>query len=124
MAPTMNEVLKDPHKVARMAEALKALGHPIRLRIMACLAIRGEVTVCDLARELGLPQAVVSQQLARLRLGGQIRVRPSHGYRYYSLVVPETIALLDCLTRCCEATSRAMAGTQHASDPSPPHEVT
>ncbi len=105
--PSIGDAIKDPEKAARMAEALKALGHPVRLRIMASLAARGEVTVSDLAEELGLPQAIVSQQLGRLRLAGQVRVRPNRGFRYYSLVATETVSLLECLVRCCDAmTSR------------------
>lgn len=107
MAPaTIREAIQDSDKVLRMAEALRTLGHPIRLRILACLATRGEMTVLELARELGLPQAIVSQQLARLRLGGQVRVRSGGGFRHYSLVMTETVMLLECLARCCEATSR------------------
>ncbi len=104
MAPlTMAEAMEDMDKVERMAETLKALGHPVRLRIMAYLAFRGEGTVSDLAKKLGLPQAIVSQQLARLRLSGQIRVRPDRGFRYYSLATRETASLLECLVRCCHA---------------------
>lgn len=107
MAPTTAITsIQDPVKAARVAEALKTLGHPVRLRIMACLATRGEMTVSDLVRELALPQALVSQQLARLRLGGLIRVRPEGGYRYYALTATEAVDLLDCLVRCCEAASK------------------
>ncbi|NOZ02679.1 MAG: helix-turn-helix transcriptional regulator [Deltaproteobacteria bacterium] len=92
-----------------MSEGLKALGHPTRLRIMACLAVMGEQSVSDLCRELDMPQALVSQQLARLRLSGQIKVRPHGGYRYYSVVVAEMIELLSCIVHCCGVPAGAAA---------------
>lgn len=97
---TMAQVLRDEGRAERMAEVLKALGHPIRLRLVAILAHVGERTVGDLARDLGLAQAIVSQQLAILRLQGLVRVRTSGGYRYYGLAVNEVVTLLQCMSRC------------------------
>lgn len=97
------EAVKDEAKAVKMAEVLKALAHPIRLRIMALLASRGEASVTEITKELGLPQAIVSQQLGRLRLSAQVRVSSRGGFRYYSLATKEASDLLECLLRCCEA---------------------
>jgi len=92
--------LADEGRASRMAEILRVLGHPLRLRLVAHLAHRGEQTVGDLARAMGVPQALVSQQLAILRVQGIVRVRPAGGYRYYGLAVTEVVTLLQCMTRC------------------------
>ena len=44
----------------------KALGHPVRIRILEVL-VRGERSVQELQEKLGLAQSVVSQQLGVLR---------------------------------------------------------
>ena len=48
------------------AEFFKALGHPVRIRILEIL-VTGEHSVQELQDALGLEQPVVSQQLAMLR---------------------------------------------------------
>jgi len=53
------------------AEILKALGHPIRLKIVAGLCAR-ECNVKNIWECLGLPQATVSQHLALLKNKGII----------------------------------------------------
>ena len=49
-------------KLGETAAMLRALGHPDRLRILACL-IREECYVKNLAEKMGLPQSTVSQHL-------------------------------------------------------------
>lgn len=53
-------------KAAEQARLLKVLGNPWRLRIVQLL-LREPMQVGDLENALGLGQAYVSQQLARLR---------------------------------------------------------
>ena len=57
--------------VERAAETLRALSHPMRLRIVQLLA-DGEVCVKGLEEVLGISQPSVSQHLARLRYAGLI----------------------------------------------------
>ena len=53
------------------AETLRALSHPVRLRIVQLLA-EGELCVKGLEEVLGISQPSVSQHLARLRYAGLI----------------------------------------------------
>ena len=86
--------------VERVAEVLKALGHPVRLRLVHCLAETGERSVGDLCRTLDVAQSVVSQQLSILRLQGVVRVRRDGGFGYYSLAMPQVRDLLSCVMQC------------------------
>ena len=54
------------------AGSFRALGHPTRLEIMKVLVAEGEACVCHLEARLGLRQAYLSQQLARLRRAGLV----------------------------------------------------
>lgn len=51
------------------AEFCKAMGHPVRLKLLHLLR-EGPMNVGDLARRLELPQTLVSRQLHVLRYGG------------------------------------------------------
>ncbi len=93
-------VARDPVRAAVLAQVLRALGHPLRLRILAHLLGAGERTVNDIAAALGLPQAVASQHLGSLRLYGLLRVRRDGGFRRYSVALPMVAELVACMARC------------------------
>ena len=63
---------------------LKALSHPARLMLL-CRLSEGEMSVGALEAELGLRQAAVSQQLARLREEGLVDFRRDGKAIYYHI---------------------------------------
>jgi DNA-binding transcriptional ArsR family regulator len=78
------------------ANFLKALGHDGRLTIL-CHLRTGPKSVTELENLLSSRQAVVSQQLARLRLEGLVSARRDGQAIFYSILDPrvsDTIALL------------------------------
>lgn len=89
---------KGPVAVA-CAESLKALAHPVRLRIVAALCDQ-EQTVIALSRALAVPQAIVSQQLRILRMAGLVVARRANGFALYAIVKPELRNLVACIERC------------------------
>ncbi|GJM24691.1 MAG: transcriptional regulator [Phycisphaerae bacterium] len=68
----------------QVAEALKVLAHPNRLRVLEALDGR-ELCVCDLAATLDVSMSTLSQQLRELRRLGAIEYRVSGKFAYYSL---------------------------------------
>jgi DNA-binding transcriptional ArsR family regulator len=66
------------------SQFLKAVASPHRLLILCTLADR-ERSVGELAQELGLRQATVSQHLARLRLDGIVATRREAQTIFYRL---------------------------------------
>jgi DNA-binding transcriptional ArsR family regulator len=81
------------------ATFLKALGHDGRLTIL-CHLMSGPKSVTTLENLLSSRQAVVSQQLARLRLEGLVSARREGQAIYYSILDPkvcETVLLLSRL---------------------------
>jgi len=77
-----NRSMKDP---AELAELFRALGDSTRLRIVQLLASEGEMCVCRIFPELGLPQSTVSHHLATLRHAGLVRQRREGQMIFYSL---------------------------------------
>ncbi|WP_258188352.1 ArsR/SmtB family transcription factor [Candidatus Hakubella thermalkaliphila] len=76
------------------AEICRTLSDPKRLLILNELR-EGERSVTELARELGLNQANVSQHLALLRQGGLVKSRKDGANIYYSLATPRIIEACD-----------------------------
>ena len=62
----------DPEDV-KLAERLKALGHPARLRIVDLLAARGSCVCGQIVEVLPLAQATVSQHLKVLKDAGFLK---------------------------------------------------
>jgi DNA-binding transcriptional ArsR family regulator len=59
----------------RLADKLKALGHPARLEILRVLAARGTCVCGEVVEVMPLAQATVSQHLKVLKEAGLIRGR-------------------------------------------------
>jgi ArsR family transcriptional regulator len=68
-----------------LAQTIKALSDPIRLRIVLLLQTEGELCVCDLMEVLKLPQSTVSRHLAYLKRSCWVEIRREGVWMYYSL---------------------------------------
>ncbi|MGH1328705.1 ArsR/SmtB family transcription factor [Bacillus pretiosus] len=49
------------------AEVFKALAHPVRIKILTELIIRGACNVTQIVDILGIPQSTVSQHLSKMK---------------------------------------------------------
>ena len=76
------------------AEFFKALGHPVRIKILDALR-HGEVTVNDLSARLKVEQSTLSQQLAVLRKSNIVVGRKEGQNVFYSVPDPAIFHLLD-----------------------------
>lgn len=73
----------------------KAIGHPVRQKILEELRKSGELNVGDLVKKLGLAQATVSHHLALLKKSGAVKVRTEGANSFYSICCEKAA---DC---CC-----------------------
>jgi len=71
-------------QLEQIAECLKALTHPVRIRILQELK-SGEKCVSELLERIGVAQATLSQHLGLLRSSGWIVKQKRALYVYYSL---------------------------------------
>lgn len=92
--PADAEALLDQARKA--SELLKALSHETRLLIL-CLLSEGEKSVSELEDILDMPQATVSQQLARLRFDRLVTARRDGRMIYYSIVDEEVSSVIETL---------------------------
>lgn len=80
----------------KASDLMKALSHESRLLIL-CLLAEGEKAVSDLEDIMDMPQAAVSQQLARLRFDGLVNARRDGRNIYYSIASQEVTSVVDTL---------------------------
>jgi len=70
-------------ELTELAELLKILGHPLRLKIISLLKENGEMCVCELLPVLGVTQPNLSQHLSIMRLSGLLEsVKVGNTIRY------------------------------------------
>ncbi|MGW1255682.1 ArsR/SmtB family transcription factor [Streptomyces sp. NPDC002513] len=86
----------DDERAARLAKVFKALGDPVRLRLLSMIASRegGEVCVCEMTPAFDLSQPTISHHLKLLRQAGLIDCERRGTWVYY-WVLP---GVLDQLT--------------------------
>lgn len=92
-------IANDPARAGHVAEVLKAVAHPLRLRIVAILC-RGDENVTALAERVGASQAIVSQQLRILRSHGLVAASREGGFATYRLVEQNLRGLVRCMESC------------------------
>lgn len=80
----------------KASELLKALSHESRLLIL-CLLVEGEKSVSELEHVMKMPQAAVSQQLARLRFDRLVHTRRDGRVMYYSIAGEEISSIIGAL---------------------------
>ncbi|GHJ36939.1 helix-turn-helix transcriptional regulator [Streptomyces sp. TS71-3] len=91
----------DEGQAVELAKVFKALGDPVRLRLLSMIASQagGEVCVCDLTAPFDLSQPTISHHLKLLRQAGLIDCERRGTWVYYWLR-PETVdRLAGFLTR-------------------------
>lgn len=76
------------------AELFRAIGHPVRIRLLELLTT-GERPVSDLLAETGLEASHLSQHLAVLRRTGLVQARREGNAVHYRLSHPSVVDLLD-----------------------------
>jgi DNA-binding transcriptional ArsR family regulator len=84
-------------KAGQVAETLKAIGNARRLMLLCKLVEHGEVTVSDLASDVGLSQSACSQHLAKMRDEGLIAFRRDSQTLWYRIADPRVETLLTTL---------------------------
>ncbi|NKY42209.1 ArsR/SmtB family transcription factor [Nocardia cerradoensis] len=81
-----------------LAAMFKALGDPVRLRVLSAIAARagGEACVCDISDGLDVTQPTISHHLKVLREAGLVTGERRASWVYYR-VIPEALQRLSDL---------------------------
>ncbi len=99
MPSDLSSIAGDAARASEVANVLKAVAHPLRIRIVAILC-EGEENVSRLAERLEASQAIVSQQLRILRTHGLVAARREAGFARYRIVERNLRGLVRCMEKC------------------------
>ncbi|HHH89298.1 MAG TPA: ArsR family transcriptional regulator, partial [Aliiroseovarius sp.] len=82
--------------IDRASRSLKAMSHPLRLKILCTLGDR-EISVQDIVESVGTSQSNISQHLAILRDKGILDSRKDANRVYYRVGDERTLQLIDMM---------------------------
>lgn len=102
--------------ITTLANIMKSIGHPIRLKIL-CLLVDGEQTVGQIHGQLSTSYANVSQHLQRLQSQGLVSTDKQANFVHYSIAMPSIREIIRVLWRlyCAEATDQDSKNKSHVS---------
>ncbi len=98
MPENRDNVLKDMESARKKAEVIKALAHPVRIRVFESLA-DGEKTAGELVAITGEKEANTSRHLAVLRAAGLVATRKEGLNVFYSNSMPCLVPMLACVSQ-------------------------
>ncbi|HRX35216.1 MAG TPA: metalloregulator ArsR/SmtB family transcription factor [Aestuariivirga sp.] len=110
--PSQKRELIDQARKA--SEMLKALSHESRLLIL-CILAEGEKSVSELEDIMDMPQAAVSQQLARLRFDGLVNAKRDGRNIFYSIASEEVSTVIETLHQLFCRPQRPPIQRKHAN---------
>ncbi|MET8730117.1 metalloregulator ArsR/SmtB family transcription factor [Streptomyces parvus] len=99
--PTLLAAPLDEKQAVELAKVFKALGDPVRPRLLSMIASRegGEICVCDLTPAFDLSQPTISRHLKLLRQAGLIDCERRGTWVCYWLLPGTVDKLAGVLTR-------------------------
>ena len=85
--------LMDDEHIEQASRAMKAMSHPLRLKILCVLADQ-EVNVQDIVERVGTTQSNISQHLALMREKGVLRTRKDANRVFYRVGDQRTLEVV------------------------------
>ncbi|MES9967501.1 MAG: metalloregulator ArsR/SmtB family transcription factor [Sedimenticola sp.] len=89
----LESLLAGDEDIERASRSLKAMSHPLRLKILCTLGDQ-EVSVQDIVEQVGTSQSNISQHLAILRDKGILASRKDANRVYYRVSDSRTLQLI------------------------------
>lgn len=91
------ELITDDGDISTASRSLKAMAHPLRLKILCFLGGSSEVSVQGIVEHVGTSQSNISQHLSILRDKGILASRKDANKVYYRVADPRILALIGSL---------------------------
>ncbi|WP_022948283.1 ArsR/SmtB family transcription factor [Methylohalobius crimeensis] len=90
------QLIVDEADILHAARCLKAMSHPLRLKILCTLG-EGPASVQEILEQVGTTQSNVSQHLAILREKGLLAFDKQANRVYYRVDDPRTLQLIEMI---------------------------
>ncbi|OIN60135.1 ArsR/SmtB family transcription factor [Arsenicibacter rosenii] len=95
----MEKMMDDDKRIERAAYVLKAVAHPLRIKIIQMLKENKELNVSTIYKNLNAEQSLISHHLINMRDKGILEIRRSGKNIYYFLVDNAMSEVIDCIYR-------------------------
>ncbi len=89
--------MEDEKKIEKTAYVLKAVAHPLRIKIILMLHENKELNVSTIHKNLNAEQSLISHHLINMRDKGILDIRRSGKNIYYFLVDAAVANVIDCI---------------------------
>lgn len=93
----------NPETLEKAAAMLKAIAHPIRIKIVGCLEDGKKQTVSEIHKQLGIEQSTASHHLGILKDKGVLASKREGKNTWYFLKHENLKTILNCVGSCCQS---------------------
>ena len=90
-------VMDDEKRIDKAAYVLKAVAHPLRIKIIQMLNRNTELNVSTIYKNLNAEQSLISHHLINMRDKGILDIRRSGKNIYYFLVDNSVSEIIECI---------------------------
>ncbi len=103
------KVIFDNDKLQYSSELLRALAHPLRLKILEFIDKNNEINVNKIYNTLQIEQSITSQHLKVLRMAGVVNTEKDGKFVHYSIDYSRLINTVKALMNFKEASVKNQA---------------
>ncbi|MEZ0485689.1 ArsR/SmtB family transcription factor [Fibrella aquatica] len=89
--------MEEEKKIEKAAYVLKAVAHPLRIKIILMLHENKELNVSAIYKNLNAEQSLISHHLINMRDKGILEIRRSGKNIYYFLVDNSVATVIECI---------------------------
>jgi ArsR family transcriptional regulator, zinc-responsive transcriptional repressor len=89
--------MEDEKRIEKAAYVLKAIAHPLRIKIIQMLHENDELNVSSIYKNLNAEQSLISHHLINMRDKGILDIRRSGKNIFYFLVDNSIASIIDCI---------------------------
>ncbi len=97
---TKPQPIVDAEKLQYAADIMKAIAHPVRIRIIELLEQKEKMNVGEFMEALDEEQAVISHHLIRMKDRGILHSEKEGKFRYYRIAEKEITGIIHCISNC------------------------
>ena len=97
---TKKKSFVEAEKIDKIADILKVIAHPIRLKVVEALAEGEKMTVTQLTEFVNAEQSLVSHHLTKMKDKGVLLAKREGKNIYYQLADRKITKVFDCIGSC------------------------
>ena len=90
----------DSIKLAKIADILKVISHPVRLEVLEMLQQVDSMSVAEMRGYIFIEQSLLSHHLIKMKDKGVLTSYRKGKNIFYELAIPQITSIFDCMRHC------------------------